>query len=288
MVKHSVNKLPKNTLELQVEIPWEIISREYEKAFQELMKELTVEGFRKGKAPRSIAEKHIPRERAYDAAIRAYIPTLYEELIKKEDIRPVAQPKIELKSARENEPWHVSFKVPLAPAVNLDNYKELVKKAIADAKKPEIWTPGKDRKEQPSENKQKEAVLQAVLNALVEGVAVEISDVIVEEEVQNRLMKLVEDLQKLGISVDQYVRSRDTTVDDLKAQFRKEIEETYKLEFILQAIGDREKIAVEKEDVESMMKGLETDKEREAFLRNSYHYASLLRKKKILEFLLSL
>ncbi|MCX7996849.1 MAG: trigger factor [Patescibacteria group bacterium] len=289
MVKHSVNKLPKNTVELLVEIPWEIILKQYDKAFDVLAKDLQVEGFRKGKAPKSVAQKHIPKDRVYDAAIRAYLPEVYEELVKKEGIKPIAQPKIDLIEAKENETWKVSFKIPLAPAVKIKGYREIVTKAKQEAKKTEIWVPGKDEKDvQPDPNKQKEAVLQAVLNALVEKIDVEISDVIVQEEVNARLIKLVEDLQKLGISLDQYVQSRNTTIEKLREQLTKETTETYKLEFILQAIGDEEKVAVEKEDIEKMMGALQNEKERQAFLRNGYYYASLLRKQKILELLVNL
>lgn len=289
MVKHTTKKLPKNTLEILLDIPWKTISEEYEKAFVELMKDLTVEGFRKGKAPRAIAEKHMQRDRVYDAMIRAYLPKQYDEILQKEDLKPIASPKIELVKAKENEDWQVKFLVPMRPEIKLKDYKKIVTEAKSASKKSEIWTPGQD-KEAPkmSPEQEKEMQLQAALNALVDKVEVEISDVIIDEEVNNRLIKLVDDLQKLGITVESYVKSRNTTVDELKAQFRKEIEETFKLEFLLQEIGDQEKISVEKEDLDKMMSGLKDDKEREAFMRNAYYYASLLRKQKILEHLISL
>lgn len=289
MSKHSIKKLPKKTLEITLDIPWSTITEEYEKAFTKILAETTVEGFRKGKAPRAVAEKHISKDRVYDAMIRAYVPTQYEEIVKKEDLKPIYQPKIELVNAKENEDWQVRFLVPEKPEIDIKKYKEIVKKAKDEATKPEIWTPGKDEKP-PEENAsaKKEMAIQASLNALLDNVKVELSDVILDEEVNGRVMKLVDDLQKMGLSVEQYVQSRNVTVDELKEQFRKEISETYRLEFILNEIAEQEKLAVEKEDLEKFMSNLKDEKDRQAFMQNAYYYASILRKQKVLDHLASL
>ncbi len=286
MSKHSIKKLPKQTLEITVDIPWSKIQEEYEKTFTKMMGDVTVEGFRKGKAPRAVVEKNLPKDKVYDTMIRSLLPAEYEAIVKEKDLKPIYSPKIELIKAKENEDWQVRFLVPEKPEINLKDYKAIVKKAKDEAHKPEIWTPGKDKAEvQPNEAQKKEMTIQSALNGLLDKVKVEISDVILDEEVNARLMKLVEDLQKMGISVEQYVTSRSTTVDKLKEQFKKEIEETYQLEFILSEIAEQEKLAVEKEDLEKFMANLKDEKDKQAFMQNAYYYASLLRKQKVLEHL---
>lgn len=288
MAKHTTKKLPKNTIEILMDIPWATIETEYAKSFEKLAQDLTVEGFRKGKAPKEIVEKNLPKDRVYDTMIRAYVPAKYEEIIKEDKLQPIYSPKIELVKAKENEDWQVKFTVPLQPEVDLKNYKEIVKKAKADAAKPEIWTPGKDKEaKEPTEGAKKEMAMQAALNALVDKVKVEISDVILDDEVNRRMTKLIDDIQKLGMTVENYVKAKNITVDKLKEQFKKEIEETYRVEFILQQIGDDEKIQVEKEDLDKMMAGIKDEKDKQAFMQNAYYYASLLRKQKILEHLIT-
>jgi trigger factor len=291
MTKHSIKKLPKYTLEILLDIPWETIKQEYDKSFTKLMGDLTVEGFRKGKAPREVAEKNIPKDRVYDTMIRNYVPKEYEEIVKKEGLKPIYQPKIELVNAKENEDWQVKFLVPTKPDIDIKKYKDIVKKAKDEASKPEIWTPGKalgpaSENEKPPEANatvKKEMAIQAALNALLDNVEVELSDVILDEEINARLMKLVEDLQKMGLSVEQYVQSRNTTVESMRGQFRKEISETYKLEFILSEIAEQEKLTVEKEDLEAFMANLKDEKDKQAFMQNAYYYASILRKQKVLD-----
>lgn len=289
MTKHTTKQLPKNTLEIMLDIPWDTITKEYEKAFQTLAQELTVEGFRKGKAPKGVAEKNLPKDKVYDKMIRAYVPAQYEQIVKDENLKPIYSPKIELLKAKENEDWQVKFTVPLQPAVDISKYQDIVKKAKEGSKKPEIWTPGKEKEPpKPSEAQQKDMALQSALNALVDTIKIEISDVILDDEVDRRMAKLVDDIQKLGMTVDSYVKAKNTTAEQLKAQFRKEIEETYKIEFILQEIGDKEKIQVEKEDLDKMLGNLKDEKDKQAFMQNAYYYATMLRKQKVLEHLVAL
>jgi trigger factor len=89
MAKHTTKKLPKNTIEILMDIPWATIETEYKKAFEKLAQDLTVEGFRKGKAPKEIAEKNLPKDRVYDTMIRAYVPVKYEEIIKEDKLQPI-------------------------------------------------------------------------------------------------------------------------------------------------------------------------------------------------------
>lgn len=289
MAKHTTKKLPKNTIEIVLDIPWATIQAEYAKAFDVLAKDLTVEGFRKGKAPKEIAEKNLPKDQVYDKMIRAYVPVKYEEIIKEENLKPIYSPKIELIKAKENEDWQVKFTTPLQPDVDLKGYKDIVKKAKEEAKKPEIWTPGKDKEQkEPTPAVAKEMAMQAALNALVDKIKIEISDVILDDEVNRRMSKLIDDIQRLGMTVENYVKAKNISVDQLKEQFKKEIEETYKVEFILQEIGDLEKIQVGNEDLDKMLGGLKDEKEKQAFMQNAYYYASMLRKQKVLEFLVNL
>jgi len=102
------------------------------------------------------------------------------------------------------------------------------------------------------------------------------------------LTRLLDDIQKIGLTVDNYLKSKKLTMEQLKASYRKEIEDTYKLEFILSEIADRENISVEKEDLDKLFSNIKEEKERKAAEANSYFYASILRKQKTLDYLLSL
>jgi trigger factor len=287
MYSYKKNLLPKNTVELIIDIPKQEIKSAYQKAFLSLQKELTLPGFRKGSVPKELVEKNIKKEKVYEKLIADLIPRIYEEIIKKENLTPLSLPKIELLKAKEEEDWQIKIILAQKPTVNLKNLKQIVQKVKAEQKKEDIWVPGKTQKEKENQEVKNQKLLNLILNALLKEISCEISDLLIEEELNHRLASLLDDIKKIGLTVDAYIKSKNLTVEQLKEQYRKEIEETYKLEFILLAIADKENITVEKQDLEKIFVNLSPE-ERKKAEENSYFYASILRKQKTLDFLINL
>ena len=287
MYSYKKNLLPKNTVELIVDIPKEEIKNAYQKAFLSLQKELTLPGFRKGSVPKELAEKNIKKEKVYEKLIADLIPRIYEEIIKKENLTPLSLPKIELLKAKEEEDWQIKITLAQKPTVDLKNLKPIIQKIKAEQKKEDIWVPGKTQEEKENQEVKNQKLLNLILNALLKEIPCEISDLLIEEELNHRLTSLLDDIKKIGLTVDAYLKSKNLTVEQLKEQYRKEIEETYKLEFILLAIADKENITVERQDLEKIFVNLSPE-ERKKAEENSYFYASILRKQKTLDFLINL
>jgi trigger factor len=89
-------------------------------AFKKLGKRAEVPGFRKGKAPRALVERHIGRGRLVEEAINNMLPQAYEQALKEQEIDPYAQPQVEI---TQTEPLIFKATVPLMPAVELGDYK---------------------------------------------------------------------------------------------------------------------------------------------------------------------
>jgi len=282
-------KLPKKTIELSITIPWADIEKEYDSSFEVLRKDLKAEGFRKGKVPKNIAEKKIQKDAVYDHLLRAFVSRVYSEILKKEDVKPIISPKVELKKAKENEDWELVMTTAETPEITLGKYKEAIKKAADEVKKDDIWVPGKDKEPSKEEkDKQESALFQAKLSAVLDSAKAEISDIIIEEEVNKKLSKLVDDVQKIGLTMESYLSSRNTTQEKLKSQMQKEINDAYKMEFVLQKIADDADIQVSKEDIDKLIDNLKDPKDKEAAQQNMYYYASLMRKQKTLDYINSL
>jgi len=287
MKNYQIKSLNKTDKEITVDIAQDEIKKQYQFSFEKLQNELTVEGFRKGKAPKTVAEKYLSKEKIYNDLINTLLPKIYQEIIKKEDLKPVIAPKIDLVKAKENEDWQVKITVAEKPTIEIGDYKAVVKKVKAELKKDNIWVPGKDKKpEEPKKDNQK--ILNAVLTEIVKITKLEISDLIIEEELNNRLSKLVDDVQKIGLTMDNYLKSKNLTHEKIKEQFKNEIIDTYKLEFALSEIADRENLKVEQADLEKLFVNIKDEKERQMAKENSYFYASILRKQKTLDFILGL
>lgn len=288
MITHKLEKQPKNSYNIEVTIPWEEIEKEYAVAFDMIHKDYTFEGYRKGKVPKDLAKQHIKKDDVYQQLLRVFLPRVYQEIVEKEKLKPIVSPKIELISAKEAEEWKLSIKVAEKPEADLSNYKKIVEEAKASLKKDEIWVPGKEPEKKEDPNQQHQKKLNAVLSALVEKVPCEVSDVIIGQEVEERLVRTFDELQKLGLTVDSYLKSKNLTMDQVRASIAKEVEETYKLEFILMQVAEKENITIEDKDLNKLFEAITDEKEREMAKQNAYFYASVLRKQKTLDFLLGL
>lgn len=291
MYTYNKKVLPKSSIELVVDIKKEFVKKEYDKAFNKLLESLQIEGFRKGKVPADIGKKHIKGEEIYKEAIQSIIPGIYEEIVKKEDIKPIINPKIELTKAKENEDWQVKFLIAIKPVFKLPDVKKIASDVKGNAKKDEIWVPGKDPKTEPEKEdaeRKKQKTLNALLESMITKTKIEIPDLLIEAELEHKLTSLLDEVQKIGLTIDGYLKSKNTNMDDLKAKYRHEIDETYRVEFILNEIADLNNIQVDQKDLDKIFENIKDEKAKQTALQNSYFYASVVRKQKTLEYLLNL
>ncbi|MEK7633281.1 MAG: trigger factor [Patescibacteria group bacterium] len=290
MYGYKKEKLPKNTVQLIVDIPRADVKKEEEDAFSRLQQKLTVEGFRQGKVPKDIAQKHIRKDDLYQELAQKMISRIYSEIITKESLKPIINPKVDLVKAKENEDWQIKISLAEKPIVGLGDYKKVIKEAKAKVEKSNIWVPGKESAsaKAPADKEDKNKLLNEILTALLKETKLEISDLVVDEEINHRLTHLVDEIQKIGLTTENYLKSKKLTMESLKAQFRKETEDTYKMEFALAEIADKENIKVEKADLDKLFINIKDEKERKKAEQNSYYYATILRKQKTLDYLISL
>lgn len=283
--------LPDGTIKLTVTIPQKRVEEIREQELTAVLKGVEVPGFRKGKAPKKLAEEKVDKEKLQQRVINRLIPETYQEVIKKESLRPIVLPKIRLISAQENQNWQIEIQTCEAPEVKLGNYKEEIKKINAAGK---IWTPGTtETKKKKGDVETKEERLQKILDVLLsheagQSIKLEIPALLIENELNRRLAALINKTEKLGITLEQYLTSIGQTIEILKENYKKASESFWKLELILNKITDEEKIAVEQEEIEKLINQGKDEKEKQALATQRYFLAQMLRRQKTLDFLLSL
>ena len=104
-----------------------------DKVYRKQVKNITVPGFRKGKAPKSVIEKMYGQGVFFEDAINDLIPENYEAAVKESEIIPVGQPEIDIVSLDENG-LVLSAKVPVKPEMQIKDYKGIeAVKAVAEA-----------------------------------------------------------------------------------------------------------------------------------------------------------
>ncbi|MBR2028933.1 MAG: trigger factor [Oscillospiraceae bacterium] len=125
-------KVAENTVELEFKVSKEQFAEAVTKAFRKANAEITVPGFRKGKAPRSVVEKMYGEEIFFNDAIDALLPDAYADAVEAAAIEPVARPEVEIKACSKEEGFTAVAKVVVKPEVKVNEYKGLkaTKKAV--------------------------------------------------------------------------------------------------------------------------------------------------------------
>ncbi len=116
---------------LKIEIPADILEKEYSGSLQNVRQRARIPGFRPGKAPMSMIEKRFGGD-IKSELLEKLIPTYYAEAVKEANLAPVAMPKIESNiDLKRNEPLVFSLTVEVRPKIENMNYSALKVTGIA-------------------------------------------------------------------------------------------------------------------------------------------------------------
>ncbi len=123
-MERKVTKLEHSHVQVDVVVDEKTWKDAQEKAFNKLAENVTVDGFRKGKAPKNLVKAKIDPMKVLDEAINALLPKIYEEILTKDEIRPYARPSVDVTKVSDTE-LEVKFILVTAPEITLGQYKGL-------------------------------------------------------------------------------------------------------------------------------------------------------------------
>ncbi|MBE6695800.1 MAG: trigger factor [Ruminococcaceae bacterium] len=112
----------KNLYTLEFSVEKDVFEAAVSKVFAKEVKKISVPGFRKGKAPRSVIEKMYGKGVFYEDAINECIPDAFEAALKESELEMVGKPEFEVVSIDENEGVLLSAKVYVKPEVKIEGY----------------------------------------------------------------------------------------------------------------------------------------------------------------------
>lgn len=135
----SNKKTEKNTVELEIEVSAQELEDGINKVYEREGKNITVPGFRKGKAPRGIIEKRYGDTVFIEDAVNDIYPKAYSEAIDEIELEPVAPAEIEILSLEKSEGFTFKAIVTVKPEVEIKDYKGIeVEKIVREAKDEEV------------------------------------------------------------------------------------------------------------------------------------------------------
>ena len=124
-MKVSVEKLPTSEAVLDIELSWDELEKASDKAYRKLVQKVDVQGFRRGKAPRSLLERRLGKEYIYQEGLDELMTEAYRNALKEHDLTPITKPEVEASVLEIGQPYHFSIKVPIFTPVVLGDYRSL-------------------------------------------------------------------------------------------------------------------------------------------------------------------
>lgn len=123
-MERKVNVLENSHVEVVVNVDEASWKAAQEKAFKKLASNVSVPGFRKGKAPENMIKGKVDPMKVMDEAINALLPVVYKDILDNEDIKPWTQPQVDVTKLSDKE-LEVKFLIVTAPKIEIGNYKGL-------------------------------------------------------------------------------------------------------------------------------------------------------------------
>jgi FKBP-type peptidyl-prolyl cis-trans isomerase (trigger factor) len=121
-----------------------------------------------------------------------------------------------------------------------------------------------DKKEQAREKRR-----IAISNKLIETSTIDLPEVLVESELRRIQAQFEDDIARMGVKMDDYLKHAKKTLDDIRKEWRPHAEKKAKLQLIMNKIAVEEKVEVKPEEIENEVKHIlehykDADKERAA------------------------
>lgn len=129
-LKESTKKEQANSYELVVTVDGETFGKALNAVYKKQVKNISVPGFRKGKAPRNIIEKMYGAEVFYDDAMQDCYPDALYEAAKEAGVKIVAVEELEAVEASKDG-FTFKAQIVVEPTMEIDNYRgiEVTKKS---------------------------------------------------------------------------------------------------------------------------------------------------------------
>lgn len=221
----SINRELNGNIVLTLKLEWDAISSEFTKVLDDAISNTELPGFRKGKAPKDLVEPKLDKSKLYSKAIESLLPVAYSASIKEHNLKPILTPQVQLVTGEENKDWEFTATTCELPAATLPDLTAI-----------------------PKGGKLEDAV-----SWLQENSKIQVPDMLVDQEVNHRLSALVENVTKLGMSIDSYLQSKKMTVEDLRAQSAVEARVDLSTEFVLEELRKFKSFKTRKETLDFLL-----------------------------------
>jgi trigger factor len=124
-VQSAVETLSPTRVRLTVDVPFDEIKPELDKAYKTIGSQVRVQGFRPGKVPPRILDQRVGRGTVLQEAVQEALPRLYSEAVNESGVAPVGRPEVDVTGLDDGVQISFTAEVDVRPDVELPAYDSL-------------------------------------------------------------------------------------------------------------------------------------------------------------------
>ena len=124
-MKTNVEKLSDTRVKLDVSVPFDELGREIDQAYKAIAQQVTIPGFRRGKAPRQLIDARFGRGPILEQVVNDMLPTRYEQALAENDLNPLGQPDIDVTKIEDNDVVEFTAEIDVRPEIEVPDFSQI-------------------------------------------------------------------------------------------------------------------------------------------------------------------
>lgn len=124
-MKSTVEQLSPTRVKLNVEVPFEELSGDFDRAYKALAQQIRIPGFRPGKAPAKLIEARVGRDSILAQVVNDALPAKYSQAVAETETKAIGQPEIDIAELNYGETITFTAEVDVRPEIELPDYSTL-------------------------------------------------------------------------------------------------------------------------------------------------------------------
>lgn len=128
-MKTEIRNLPKSEVEILIELDLQEWGKFVDEAVREMARDVKIEGFRPGMAPRLMVEQKVGQGRILEAAADLAVRRTYVEVLEDKKIDAIGRPEIRVLKVAMDNPFEFRIKTAVLPEIKLADYRKIVQQS---------------------------------------------------------------------------------------------------------------------------------------------------------------
>ncbi len=118
-MKSTVEQLSPTRVRMNIEVPFDELGPNFDRAYRKLAQQVKIPGFRPGKAPARVLESRIGRGAVLDEVVHEAVPAMYAEAVSAGEVHVLGQPDIEVTKIDDGDLLAFTAEVDVRPDFTL-------------------------------------------------------------------------------------------------------------------------------------------------------------------------